>query len=73
MIKVKPNAPLFDGECENLRRKMCKAEKRYRISRSKQDQNEFKRLRRETTEVAKSKKINLIKQKIEEDTSKALY
>ena len=72
-IKVKPNAPWFDSEYEELRRKRRKAEKRYRKSKSEQDKNEFIRLRKETTEMAKGKKKNQIKKKIEEGSSKALY
>ena len=72
-IKVKPNAPWFDSEYEELRRKRRKAEKRYRKTKAEQDKNEFIRLRKETTELAKSKKTSQIKLKIKEGSSKALY
>ena len=72
-IKVKPNAPWFDSEYEELRRKRRKAEKRYRKSKSEQDKKEFIMLRKETIEMAKDKKKNQIKKKIEEGSSKALY
>ena len=73
MIRVKQNAPWFDCEYEMMRRKRRKAEKKYRRTGSEEDQNEFKRLRKETTEVAKDKKMNLIRKKIEEGSSKVLY
>ena len=73
VIKVKPLAPWFDGEYETQRRKRRKAEKKYRRTRSDHDKNEFKRWRKITTELAKEKKIHVIKKKIEEGSSKALY
>ena len=73
MIKVKQNAPWFDCEYKMMRRNRRKAEKKYRRTGSEEDQNEYKRLRKETTEVAKDKKINLIRKKIEEGSSKVLY
>ena len=73
MIKVKPSAPWFDCEYETLRRKRRKAEKKYHKTGSEEDKCEFSRLRKETTKLAKDKKINQIRKKIEEGSSKALY
>ena len=73
VIKIKPTAPWFDSEYEALRRRRRKAEKTYRKTKSDQDKEEFIRLRRETTKVANDKKMNLIKQKIDEGSSKVLY
>ena len=73
VIRVKPAAPWFDSEYQNLRRKRRKAEKMYRKTKTEQDKNEYIKLRKETTKVAKDKKVNLIKKMIEEGTSKTLY
>ena len=43
MIKVKPNAPWFDSEYKELRRKRRKAEKRYRKSKAEQDKKQGKK------------------------------
>ena len=48
-------------------------EKRYHRTGKEEDKDEFKRLRSESTKLAKVKKINLIRKKIEEGSSKALY
>lgn len=73
VIKVKPAAPWFDSEYQTLRRKRRKAEKRHQRTKTDQDKNEYTKLRKETTKVAKDKKVNLIKKKIEEGTSKTLF
>ena len=72
-IKIKPNAPWFDSEYKTLRRKRRKAEKRYKKTKTLQDKNEYIKLRKETTEMAKSKKISSIAQKIEKGTLRSLY
>ena len=72
-IKIKPNAPWFDSEYKTLRRKRRKAEKKYKKTKTLQDKNEYIKLRKETTEMAKSKKISSIAQKIEKGTSRSLY
>ena len=73
VIKVKSTAPWFDSEYQTLRRKRRKAEKKYKKSRSAEDKDEYIKLRKDTTELAKDKKTNAIKKKIEEGSSKALY
>ena len=56
-----------------MRRRTRKAEKTYQKTKSEEDKDEFVRLRRETTKVANDKKMNLIKLKIDEGSSKVLY
>ena len=72
-IKIKPNAPWFDGEYKSLRRERRKAEKRFRKSKSDSDKEELIRLRKETTNMAKNKKRSLISRKIDQGSSKSLY
>ena len=72
-IKIKSTAPWFDSEYQTLRRKRRKAEKKYQKSRSVEDKQEYIKLRKETTKLAKDKKTNAIKKKLEEGSSKALY
>ena len=71
-IRIKSTSPWFDSEYQSLRRKRSKGEK-YQKSKSVEDKNEYVKLRKETTDLAKDKKINSVKKKIEEGSSKALY
>ena len=70
VIRVKPEAPWFDSEYQNLRRKRRKAEKIFRKTKTEQDKNEYIKLRKETTKVAKDKKINLIKKRLKRERRK---
>ena len=72
-IRIEPRAPWFDSEYKTLRRSRRKAEKRFRKTRSVEDKEEFIKLRKETTSLAKSKKCSLISQKIDQGSSRALY
>ena len=54
-IKI-PKAPWFDVEYKNLRKKRRKAEKKYRKSFSEQDKQVYIDLRKQTTDLAYSKK-----------------
>ena len=72
-IKINPGAPWFDSEYKSLRRRRRKAEKRFRKSKSDNDKEEFIKLRKETTDMAKSKKCSLVSQKIDRGSSRALY
>ena len=73
VIEVRPSAPWFDSEYKSLRRKRRKAEKKYRRTKCDEDKEEFVKLRKETTKLARNKKISRISKKIEEGSSKTLY
>ena len=72
-IRIKPRAPWFDSEYKTLRRERRKAERRFRKTKSIEDKEEFVRLRKETTNLAKRKKCSSISQKIDEGSSRSLY
>ena len=72
VIKVRPTAPWFDSEYQILRRKRRKAEKKYKKTNCDDDKREFIKLRKETTELAKNKKVSCITKKLE-GQSKTLY
>ena len=73
-IKIVPKAPWFDVEYKNLRKKRRKAEKKYHKSFSEQDKQVYIDLRKQTTDLAYSKKHAYFSDKIKEcSTSKALF
>ena len=57
-IKNVPKSPWFDYEYVKLRRKQRKAEKQFKTSNDAADKNIYFKLRKETTKLAKTKKIN---------------
>lgn len=74
MVKIVPNAPWFDAEYRELRKKRRKAEKCYKRSKSLEDKEAFVKLRKKTTGLAFSKKQVYFSNKIKEcPTTKALY
>ena len=73
-IKVVPNAPWFDTEYKELRKRRRKAEKQFKRSKSIADKECFVALRKQTTELAALKKRTHCTQKIQEcNGSKALF
>jgi hypothetical protein len=72
-IKIKSSAPWFDGEYRQLRRQRRKSERRYRKNKLDADKEEYVRLRKQTTETAKAKKISYVSRKLEEGSSKTLF
>ena len=73
-IKVVPKAPWFDGEYVDLRRKRRKAEKKYRKTHDEVDKSAFLKLRKQTTELAFTKKRQYFTDQIKDcSSSKALY
>ena len=54
-VKIVENAPWFDFEYKELRKKRRKAEKVYQRSRKLEDKDTFKLLRKQTTELASGK------------------
>ena len=57
-IKNVPKSPWFDHEYGELRRKRRKAEKQFKTSNDAADKNIYIELRKETTKLAKTKKVN---------------
>ena len=72
-IKISPNAPWFDGEYDNLRKRRRKAEKVYRRTRLKTDKDIYTNLRKETTSLAYKKKCSYYNDKLKDLDSKSLY
>ena len=72
-IKLVNNSPWFDEEYVALRKQRRKAEKRFHKSGKLADKKEFIGLRKQTTELAKNKKISYVSRKLEQGTSKTLY
>jgi len=73
-IKVVPKAPWFDGEYIDLRRKRRKAEQKYRQTRNESDKSAYVKLRKQTTDLALSKKRQYFTNQIKDcSSSKALY
>ena len=74
IVKIVPNAPWFDAEYRELRKKRRKAEKCYKRSKSLAEKEAFVKLRKKTTGLAFSKKQLYFSNKIKEcPTTKALY
>ena len=75
LIKVQPDAPWFDSEYATLRRKRRKAEKKYKKSKLLVDKQIFINLRKECVVMAREKKINFFRSKIESSKNnvKTLY
>ncbi len=73
-IKIVPNAPWFDCEYEHLRKLRRKAEKTYRRSGLDADKENYKKLRKQTTDLAYAKKRKFYSDKLEESSnSKSMY
>ena len=72
-IKLVKKSPWFDEEYVALRKRRRKAEKRFRKSKSQVDKDEFIDLRKQTTQLAKDKKISYVSRKLEQGTTKTLY
>ena len=64
-VKLVPSAPWFDNEYKELRRRKRIAERNYRNSHTEESKAEFKSLRKQTTNLAKIKKQEHFKSKIE--------
>ena len=56
-IKNVPKSPWFDYEYAELRRKQRKAEKQFKTSNDAADKNIYIKLRKETTKLAKTKRL----------------
>ena len=72
-IKVVATAPWFDVEYISLRKQRRKAEKKFRKSKSQEDKDVYINLRKQTTELAKDKKLSYVTKKLNEGTAKTLY
>ena len=72
-IRINPRAPWFDSEYKVLRRERRKAEKRFRKTKSDIDKENYIKLRKDTMNMAKSKKSSLISQKIDQGSTRSLY
>ena len=64
-IKVVSSAPWFDTEYKELRRQRRKAEKTYKKTKSPEDKENFKKLRKQTTQLAHDKKCKHYSDKLE--------
>ena len=74
-VKIVPTAPWFDAEYKETRKQRRKAEKKYKITRNQADRDAFTSLRKQTTQMAKSKKKQHFIEKIQSarDSQKTLY
>ena len=72
-IKVKPHAPWFDTEYSMLRRQRRAAEKKFKKSQLAVHKEEFQRLRKVTTVLARTKKKSFISKKLSDNSAKTLY
>ena len=72
-IKEVPNSPWFDFEYEHLRKLRRKAEKQFRRSRLEVHRENYKNLRKQTTELAYKKKRNYYATKLKSSGSKEMY
>ena len=72
-IRVVASAPWFDSEYKNLRKKRRKAEKKYRRSKSQNDKQLYIQLKKQTLEVARSKKRSYISDRLKDGSSKSLH
>ena len=74
-VKIVPNAPWFDFEYSSLRRLRRRAEKRYSKTKLLCDKERFVALRKETTNLARQKKIIYYSNKIasSNNNTKQLY
>ena len=73
-IRIVPHAPWFDAEYADLRRKRRKAERRFRKTGNEEHENEYNKLRNQTTLLAQSKKKSYINDKLSSNnSSKNMY
>ena len=72
-IKLVNDSPWFDQEYVALRKQRRKAEKKFHKSGLLADKEKFVDLRKQTTELAKNKKLSYVSEKLESGTSKTLY
>ena len=68
-IKNVPKSLWFDYEYVELRRKRRKAEKQFKTSNDAADKNIYIKLRKETTKLAKAKKVNYFREKINKSSN----
>ena len=73
IIKIVPDAPWFDEEYKQLRRERRKVEKRFKKSKLEKDREEFRTLRKRTTDLAYSKKKHWYTEKLKEGNMKTIY
>ena len=73
MIKVKQNAPWFDGEYAALRRQRRKAERKFRRTGNNIYKEEIVKLKKAALELSLQKKKMFISKKLEGNSSKSLY
>ena len=69
-VKIVENAPWFDDEYRQLRKRRRNAEKKFKRTNNLDDKNDFIELRKETTIMACRKKKHYYSSKIEEAISK---
>ena len=74
-IKIVPSAPWFDSEYKEIRKLRRKAERKYKNTGSPEDKEVFTNLRKQTTNLAHTKKRVHYSNKIDEckGNSKSLY
>lgn len=72
-IKIVEDCPWFDGEYEHLRRLRRKAEKVYKKSGLAVHKDEYKRLRKQCTDLAHKKKCKFYGDKLEGGSTKEVY
>ena len=72
-VKVVPDAPWFDFEYEKLRKLRRKAEKQYKRSGLVVHKENYRNIRKQTTELAQEKKHKYYADKLGSSDSKKLY
>ena len=73
IIKTVPNSPWFDNDYKQLRRERRKAEKAFKKSKLTEDHEKFTALRKQTTDLAYTKKREYYQKKLNEGNSKTMY
>ena len=73
LIKVVPDSPWFDYDYQEKRKERRKAEKKYKKSKLPEDHIKFTALRKETTNLAYTKKKEFYTRKLKEGNSKTMY
>ena len=68
-IKNVPKSPWFDYEYVELKKKWRKAEKQFKTSNDAADKNIYIKFRKETTKLAKTKKVNYFREKINKSSN----
>ena len=72
-VKIVPTAPWFDCEYEQMRRLRRKAEKKYKQTGLIEHKEEYRNLRKQTTDLARQKKLKYYSDKLKSNNSKTLY